>query len=271
MIAVIENANAWNALCKAYPSAGSFFVGHSARNGQDLPKLCDEPDRIGFAAIDGDTLTAFSVFRLYRDETMLEMSEWLSQSEAASREMLDCLQARYPAWQAEFTLRPREYALAPLLSEYGATVYTEQQNMRLAHAPAGIDTDGIEPLSEPHLAAYIALHENDPEAYWDGAAVAARPETFRVFLAIRDGRVIGYLDVTHCYETNNITDLYVDESERRKGYGAKLLAKTIEQNRPRGLTLQVDLDNAAAIRLYEKMGFETIPDRNSIDAIWNIK
>ena len=62
----------------------------------------------------------------------------------------------------------------------------------------------------------------------------------------------------------------MDESERRKGYGAKLLAKAIEQNRPHGLTLQVDLDNTAAIRLYEKMGFETIPDRNSIDAIWNI-
>ena len=232
--------------------------------------MCDDPDRIGFAAIDGDALAAFFVFRFYSDEKMLEMCEWLSQSADASREMLDYLKARYPAWQAEFTLRPREYALAPLLSEFGATVYTEQQNMQLAHAPASIDTDGIEPLSEPYLPAYLALHENDPEAYWDGEAVSARPETFRVFLAIRDGRVVGYLDVTHCYETNNIADLYVDEAARRKGYGAKLLAKAIKQNRPHGLTLQVDLDNTAAIRLYEKMGFETIPDRNSIDAIWNI-
>ena len=109
--------------------------------------MCDDPDRIGFAVIDGDALAAFFVFRFYSDEKMLEMCEWLSQSADASREMLDYLKARYPAWQAEFTLRPREYALAPLLSEFGATVYTEQQNMQLAHTPASIDTDGIEPLS----------------------------------------------------------------------------------------------------------------------------
>ena len=270
MIAVIENTNAWDALCEAYPSASRFFVGHSAQNGQDLPKLFDEPDRIGFAAIDGAAIAGFCVFRLYKDETMLEMSEWLSQSEAASREMLDCLQVRYPAWQAEFTLHPREYALAPLLSEFGATVYTEQQNMQLARTPASVGTDGIEPLSEPYLAAYLALHENDPEAYWDGETVAARPETFRVLLAIHDGRVVGYIDVTRCFETNNITDLYVDETERRNGWGSRLLQAAIEQNRPHGLTLQVDLDNTAAIRLYEKMGFDAIPGRNSIDAIWKI-
>lgn len=110
--------------------------------------------------------------------------------------------------------------------------------------------------------------------YWTGEKIAAAPEKFRTFLAINlainQGRVIGYLDVTHCFEENEPYDIYVLPEYRRKGYGRKLLAKALDCNQPRGMMLLVETDNTAAIRLYELMNFKTVPGQNSLTAHWQI-
>ena len=100
--------------------------------------------------------------------------------------------------------------------------------------------------------------------------IAAAPEKFRTFLAINQGRVIGYLNVTHCFEENEPYDIYVLPEYRRKGYGRKLLAKALDCNQPRGMMLLVETDNTAAIRLYELMNFKTVPGQNSLTAHWQI-
>ena len=82
---------------------------------------------------------------------------------------------------------------------------------------------------------YCVIHGKD--MYWTGEKIAAAPEKFRTFLAINQGRVIGYLDVTHCFEENEPYDIYVLPEYRRKGYGRKLLAKALDCNQPRGMML----------------------------------
>ena len=109
---------------------------------------------------------------------------------------------------------------------------------------------------------YCVIHGKD--MYWTGEKIAAAPEKFRTFLAINQGRVIGYLDVTHCFEENEPYDIYVLPEYRRKGYGRKLLAKALDCNQPRGMMLLVETDNTAAIRLYELMNFKTVPGQNSL-------
>ena len=108
------------------------------------------------------------------------------------------------------------------------------------------------------------------ETYWTGEMVAADPSGFCVFLALDAGVPVGYLDLGLGDGGSNVADLYVDKDHRRRGWGRKLLGKAIRWNGARALTLQVDVDNGPAIRLYEGMGFRFVPDSGRMDAIWRI-
>ena len=123
-------------------------------------------------------------------------------------------------------------------------------------------------FSEQYAAEYCVIHSRD--VYWTGEKVAAAPERFRIFLAIDGGRVVGYLDVTHCFEENEPYNLFVLPEYRRRGFGRKLLAAALECNRPKGMMLLVDTDNVPAIRLYASMGFQTVRGQNSLTAHWEI-
>ena len=234
----------------------------------DLQKNVSDSNRAAYAAFDGGTITGVFAFDHF-DKQYLVMTEWLCGTERDGREMLALLRERFSGYTVEFSLRPDERVLHALLNECGATVFPEQQNMRLTGTVPQTDTQGIEMLSAPYLPQYVALHENS-DAFLDGEDVAAKPETCRALLAIENGTVLGYLDLTRWETSANISDLYVDEAHRNRGCGARLLAKAIELTRSDELTLQVDVDNPAAIHLYEKMGFTVIPGRNCIDALWEI-
>ena len=81
---------------------------------------------------------------------------------------------------------------------------------------------------------------------------------------------MGYLDLGLGEEGNNVADLYVDPVHRRKAWGRKLLGKAVELTGDKPLTLQVDVENDPAIRLYESMGFRFKPESSWVDAIWQI-
>lgn len=130
----------------------------------------------------------------------------------------------------------------------------------------GIDTTGVELLSEQYTDQYCAIHNKD--MYWTGEKVSQAQDHFRTFLAIHDGKVVGYLDVTYTYNENEPFDLFVLEEFRRMGYGRKLLAKALEMNQPNGMMLLVDVDNAPAISLYESMGFTKVQGQNNLTAHW---
>lgn len=252
---------------RSFPSAERFFAAFSL---DPNSFRFDETNQSCFAADSDGALTGVFVFDRYEDERLFEMRRWLSNSETACRGMFDHLKAHYPSFQAEFTFKPKDSLLKSLLTEYGAKIFPEQQNMKLGSPPSGMDAEGVELLSEPYREQYFALHRSKDDAYWTGEMIAVEPETFHVLIAVANGRVVGYLDFTHCDETNNVADLYVSERERGKGYGARLLAKALEMNAPKGMTLQVDTDNVPALRLYEKMGFEKVEGENFIDARWEI-
>ena len=132
----------------------------------------------------------------------------------------------------------------------------------------GIDTAGVELYSEKYAQQYFAIHNKD--MYWTGEKVVQAQDRFRTILAIHDGKVIGYMDVTYCFDENEPFDLFVLEDYRRKGYGRKLLAKALELNQPNGMMLLVDADNYPAIRLYESMGFAKVQGQNNLTAHWTV-
>jgi len=83
------------------------------------------------------------------------------------------------------------------------------------------------------------------------------------FVAVHEGRVVGWCDVNpRTHETlrhSGVLGMGVAAAHRGRGVGAALLRATLEAAAARGITrveLVVRADNAAAIALYERHGFE---------------
>ena len=124
--------------------------------------------------------------------------------------------------------------------------------------------DSIVPYRPEYRAQYLALHTGD--RYWTGERVLAAPEIFRVLLAIEDGEAAGYIDLTHNSAENEPYDLFVRKESRRRGLGRALLSAAVQENRPNGMALLVDIDNESAIALYESQGFDRAEGENNITA-----
>ena len=78
------------------------------------------------------------------------------------------------------------------------------------------------------------------------------------YVAEKNGRVIGGCGVLMAAGEGNITNVVVDKKERNKGIGTQMLQYLIEDGYKKGLqafTLEVRVSNAAAIHVYEKLGF----------------
>ena len=247
-------------------------AGGEERLFSELSEVFAKREDLCFGAFDGEEMTGLFAFSLL-DEAYFATSRWLTRSETAGWEMLAYLKRTYPGYGVEFTFRPEDALLRQLLEESGAAVFPVQQDMEWQGPASAVDTSGIVPLTKEHEAQYFALHrDSDPdgETYWTGEMVAADPTGFLVLLAIDGGVSVGYLDLGLGDGRNNVADLFVDAAHRRKGWGRNLLGKALEQTGIKPLTLQVDLDNEPAIRLYESMGFRPVPDSRRVDAIWRI-
>lgn len=225
-----------------------------------------KPDDYVFGVWEGKTMTGLFDFLVLEQDRYIEMIVGLSRSASAYREMLDFLRACWPGYQADFVYNPCNDLIKEQLAARGAAFDTVQHKMVLAEPKLDVDCAGIEPLSEARFPEYAAIHGKD--VYWTAERVLAAPERFLALLAVENGHVVGYLDVTIKFEENEIYDLFVQENFRRRGWGRRLLTRAIELNRPHGLMLFVDEDNDPARALYLSAGFVADPGGNNQTATW---
>ncbi len=220
-----------------------------------LTRHIENPDKNRVIGVFAEgCMTGLFSFLVLPDEKYIEMLECLSRDKESYAEAFQYLADSFPGYDADFVFNPQNSVLKELLEEYGAEFDTEQQKMVLEDAVQGIDTTGIEPLSEKYAEEYCAIHTKD--VYWTGERVLEAQDRFRTFLAVNEGKVVGYIDLTCTYDENEPFSLLVLEEYRRMGYGRKLLARAVEENKPCGMVLHVDVDNAPAIHLYKSMGFK---------------
>ena len=76
--------------------------------------------------------------------------------------------------------------------------------------------------------------------------------------AKQNGRLIGYCGFWQSFDEADITNVAVCERCRGRGVGYQMLAELMRLGRERGVlryTLEVRTGNAAAVHLYEKLGF----------------
>ncbi|MCI8575093.1 MAG: GNAT family N-acetyltransferase [Bacilli bacterium] len=86
---------------------------------------------------------------------------------------------------------------------------------------------------------------------------------FKIFVALYKKKIIGFLSITEFYETVDIIDLFVLKKYRRQHFGSLLINYMISNigKEVSLITLEVNVNNKAAIALYEKFDFEVICKR----------
>lgn len=227
------------------------------------------PGRIVMGVFDGCLLTGLFTLLVIPDEKYMEMLAGLSRVKSAYDELLRYLEKNYSGYDADFVFNPQNDLLKDELEARGARFETEQQKMVFSHMLQQTDTGGVELLSQRYMDQYLAMHGTD--MYWTGDKVAEATERFRTLIAVDGETVVGYIDVTHCFDENEPYDLFVKEECRRKGWGRKLLAGALALNEPKDMMLLVEVDNEPAIQLYESMGFIKVKRQNSITVRWKIE
>ena len=85
-------------------------------------------------------------------------------------------------------------------------------------------------------------------------------------VAERGKEVVGYGVVWVVADEAHITTIAVDPEQRRQGIAWKLMVELLERAKERGATcatLEVRASNEAAIKLYERLGFEVCGRRRA--------
>ncbi len=82
-----------------------------------------------------------------------------------------------------------------------------------------------------------------------------------LYLTVRaDERIVGYCGLLQSFEEADITNVAVHPDYRGRGIAFRMLRQLMDMGTKRGIerfTLEVRAGNEAALRLYQKLGFES--------------
>ena len=91
-----------------------------------------------------------------------------------------------------------------------------------------------------------------------------------------DNEIIGYIEYAIIYDKAELNFIYIVEKYRNKGYAQKLLDYMFNDlTSITDITLEVNINNLTAIKLYEKNGFKVVSKRenyyNGVDGYLMLK
>ena len=88
-----------------------------------------------------------------------------------------------------------------------------------------------------------------------------------LYLVAREGeRLLGYCGFLQSFDEADITNVAVSPENRGRGVGCEMLLELMRRGKERGIaryTLEVRVGNAAAIHLYQKLGFASVGIRKN--------
>lgn len=259
---VEEYRNFYHALC----TDPSFSQPNTKEDKVDerFKKALEKDDRRVVATFENGEITGiFDLLTLF-DDDYIEVLEAYSRERNSYEELFEYLGQNFKGYRVDFIINPQNIAAKEALAAKGARFDDEQQKMVLKNPTPRVDMSGTRILSEEYVKDYLSIHT--VTGYWTGERVIEDKDGFAPIIALCDGKVVGYLDLSTDCEINEPYDVLVLEEYRRRGFGKKLLARAIEINKPKGMVLSVVVDNIPALRLYESMGFEKEEGQNSVFA-----
>ena len=115
-------------------------------------------------------------------------------------------------------------------------------------------------MNESHVAAVAELERLNFSAPWDEASVRSElTNKLALWLVALDGgQVVGYVGSQTVLQEADMMNIAVADSHRRQGIARKLVEELIRQLDAYQLTLEVRQSNAAAISLYDSLGFAQV-------------
>jgi ribosomal-protein-alanine N-acetyltransferase len=92
------------------------------------------------------------------------------------------------------------------------------------------------------------------------AAELRKPSALAIGACLATGELVGYAFVSRYVDAWHVMNVAVAPEYRRRGIATELLQRLFEvtaADQRRGYTLEVRVSNVEAIRLYERLGFES--------------
>ena len=83
----------------------------------------------------------------------------------------------------------------------------------------------------------------------------------RKFVLVKDGRIVGYIIYWVIKDEATIMTFAIDKEFWGRGYGEYLLRDTIKKLGVKKVSLDVRKSNLRAIRLYKRLGFKVVRER----------
>ncbi len=110
-----------------------------------------------------------------------------------------------------------------------------------------------------------AVHEIETASFSDPWSKAVFAETLEsrgneILVAEVDGVIAGYINLWYVLDEVTVANIAVAEAFRRHGVAAALMEYALEiseEGGKYGVTLEVRVSNTPAIKLYERLGFES--------------
>ena len=211
------------------------------------------------------TVLGVFTFLITPDEKYMEMLVGLPRETRAYQEVFCHLCENYAGFHCDFVFNPQNYILKRLLTDHNAAFEPEQLKLEYSgqFVPSPVKHT-IVPYSDSYRSGYIATHATD--VYWTAEKVLESANGFKTYLAVEKNKVVGYIDVTCCFEANEIYGLRVPHEYRNKGYECDLLKRAIEGNANKGMMAYVDVDDVDAVDLYLSNGFRRKDSENNLTA-----
>lgn len=132
-------------------------------------------------------------------------------------------------------------------------------------------TDSLHFAIEPPDEAVEAVIHAGLRAFNRAAMAQSERRHFNVVLRDSGGQVRGGLLASIRFDVMNIQDLFVEESLRRDGYGARLMAMAETEARNRGVRLACVMTLSWQARpFYEKQGYEIFAELPYLNGTHNL-
>lgn len=116
-------------------------------------------------------------------------------------------------------------------------------------------------FEEKHIDEVVAIEESCFTVPWSKTSFLSelKNENAYYYVALIDGKVVGYGGFWYIINEGHITNIAVDEKYRGQKVATKIIDAMIEESSELfiiGLTLEVRVSNEAAIKFYKGKGFE---------------
>ncbi|MEI6132026.1 MAG: ribosomal protein S18-alanine N-acetyltransferase [Bacillota bacterium] len=118
----------------------------------------------------------------------------------------------------------------------------------------------FEPLKKSHIEGIIGIEKKCFQSPWSKEAFLKETENEIAYyiIAIENGEILGYGGMWLILDEGHITNIAVEPSRQREGIAKKIVENLIlkaSEEKVVAMTLEVRVNNTAAINLYKKFGF----------------